>query len=239
MINEAFERPAAELVQGFRDLLTHDSITCAISDCMGRLNAMTSDLKPLFEGIRLVGTAVTVKTIAADLAAAFKAIDLCQRGDIVVIDAHGSTNTAFWGENMTMSALNRGVVAAIIDGACRDVEEIRRIRFPVLSKGVVPNVGGVTGYGDVNVAIQCAGVAVSPGDIIVIDGNGVVVVPRADAALILQKAQRLLETEHLVQEKIKAGATIGELVNVDELMRNTFSYQDRALQREEKTGRLP
>ena len=232
MINEAFERPAAEIVQGFQDLLAHDSITCAISDCMGRLNAMTSDMKPLFEGIRLVGTAVTVKTIAADLAAAFKAIDLCQRGDIVVIDAHGSTNTAFWGENMTMSALNRGVAAAIIDGACRDVEEIRRIRFPVLSKGVVPNVGAVTGYGDVNVAIQCAGVPVSPGDIIVVNGNGVVVVPRADAALILEKAQRLLQTEHLVQEKIKAGATIGELVNVDELMRNTFSYQDRALKRD-------
>ncbi len=232
MINEAFERAAPELVQGFRDLLVHDSITCALSDCMGRLNAMTSDMKPLFEGIRLVGTAITVKTIAADLAAAFKAIDLCQPGDIVVIDSHGSTNTAFWGENMTMSALNRGVVAAIIDGACRDVEEIRKIRFPVLCKGVVPNVGGVTGYGDVNVAIQCAGVSVSPGDIVVVDGNGVVVVPQADAALILAKAQRLLETEHLVQEKIKAGATIGELVNVDELMRSTFSYQDRALKRD-------
>ena len=73
MINEAIERPAPELVQGFRDLLVHDSITCALSDCMGRLNAMTSDMKPLFEGIRLVGTAITVKTIAADLAAAFKA----------------------------------------------------------------------------------------------------------------------------------------------------------------------
>ena len=230
MINETIERTSADIVQGFRDLLTHDSITCAISDCMGRLNAMTSDIKPLFDGIRLVGTAVTVKTIAADLAAAFKAIDLCQPGDIVVIDAHGSTNTAFWGENMTMSALNRGVVAAIIDGACRDVEEIRKTRFPVLSKGVVPNVGAVTGYGDVNVSIQCAGVSVSPGDVIVVDGNGVVVVPKADAAQILQKAQLLLQTEHLVQEKIKAGATIGELVKVDELIRSTFSYQDRALQ---------
>ena len=122
------------------------------------------------------------------------------------------------------------MVAAIIDGACRDVEEIRKIGFPVLSKGIVPNVGAVTGYGDVNVSIQCAGVSVSPGDVIVVDGNGVVVVPKADAALILQKAQRLLQTEHLVQEKIKAGATIGELVKVDELIRNTFSYQDRALQ---------
>ena len=85
MINESIERPPAEVVQGFRSLLSYDSITCAISDCMGRFNAMTSDMKPLFEGIRIVGTAITVKTLAADLAAAFKAIDVCQPGDIVVI----------------------------------------------------------------------------------------------------------------------------------------------------------
>ena len=156
MINESIERPPAEVVQGFRNLLSYDSITCAISDCMGRFNAMTSNMRPLFEGIRLVGTAVTVKTLAADLAAAFKAIDVSQPGDIVVIDSHGSIDTAFWGENMTMSALNRGVIAAVIDGACRDVEEIRRIKFPVICKGVVPNVGAIAGYGHVNVAIQCA-----------------------------------------------------------------------------------
>ncbi|MFO1404487.1 MAG: hypothetical protein U1E96_07880 [Azonexus sp.] len=231
MINETIERPPAEIVEGFKNLLAHDSITCAISDCMGRFNAMTSDMRPLFDGIRFVGTAVTVKTLAADLAAAFKAIDVCQPGDIVVIDSHGSVNTAFWGENMTMSALNRGVVAAVIDGACRDVEEIRKIRFPVICKGIVPNVGAIAGYGDVNVSIQCAGVVVSPGDIVVADGNGVVVVPMAEAAVVLQKAQRLLETEHLLQEKIKAGATIGELVNVDEIFRTAFSYQNKALKR--------
>jgi regulator of RNase E activity RraA len=230
MIHESIERPPEEIVQGFRNLLSYDSITCAISDCMGRFNAMTSDMRPLFEGIRLVGTAVTVKTLAADLAAAFKAIDVCRPGDVVVIDSHGSVNTAFWGENMTMSALNRGVIAAVIDGACRDVEEIRKIGFPVICKGIVPNVGAVAGYGEVNVSIQCAGVAVSPGDIVVIDGNGVVVVPMAEAAVVLQKAQRLLETEHLLQEKIKAGATIGELVSVDEIFRTTFSYQNKALE---------
>ncbi|MCM8611771.1 RraA family protein [Accumulibacter sp.] len=232
MINETIERPPAEIVEGFKNLLAHDSITCAISDCMGRFNAMTSDMRPLFDGIRLVGTAVTVKTLAADLAAAFKAIDVCQPGDIVVIDSHGSVNTAFWGENMTMSALNRGVAAAVIDGACRDVEEIRKIRFPVICKGIVPNVGAIAGYGDVNVPIQCAGVPVSPGDIVVADGNGVVVVPMAEAAVILQKAQRLLETEHFLQKKITAGATIGELVNIDEVFRTAFSYQDKALKRD-------
>lgn len=229
MINETIQRPAADVVAGFRSLLGHDSITCALSDCMGRFNAMTADMKPLFDGIRFVGTAVTVKTLAADLAAAFKAIDLSQPGDVVVIDAHGSVNTAFWGENMTLSALNRGVVAAVIDGACRDVEEIRTLRFPVYSRGIVPNVGAIAGYGEVNVPVQCAGVAVLPGDIVVADGNGVVVVPMGQAADILEKARQLLETEHLVQEKLKAGATIGELVNVDAIFRSAFSYQNKAL----------
>lgn len=232
MINESINRPPSEIVQGFRNLLSYDSITCAISDCMGRFNAMTSDMKPLFDGIRLVGTAVTVKTLAADLAAPFKAIDVCQPGDIVVIDSHGSINTAFWGENMTMSAINRGVIAALIDGACRDVEEIRKLRFPVICKGIVPNVGAIAGYGDVNVSIQCAGVTVSPGDIVVVDGNGVVVVPMNDAEDILQKSQRLLRKEHILQEKIKGGKTIGELVNIDEIFNTAFSYQNKALESE-------
>lgn len=119
MINQTIQRPPAEIVAGFRDLLAHDSITCALSDCMGRFNAMPADMRPLFEGIRFVGTAVTVRTLAADLAAAFKAIDLSQ-----------------------------------------------------------------------------------PGDVVVADGNGVVVVPMADAADILTKARRLLDTEHLVQDKL-------------------------------------
>ncbi|HMG74605.1 MAG TPA: hypothetical protein VK582_13980 [Pyrinomonadaceae bacterium] len=125
------------------------------------------------------------------------------------------------------------LVGAVIDGACRDVEELRKLKFPVICKGVVPNVGSVSGYGDVNVSIQCAGVVVSPGDIVAADGNGVVVVPKAESATILEAAQRLLQTEHVLQEKIKAGATIGELVNVDDVFRSTFSYQNKAVPRDD------
>ncbi len=229
-IIETIDRPSEGIVRGFRELLRYESVTCAISDCMGRFNAMTSDMRPLFEDIRFVGTAVTVKTLASDLAAAFKAIDLCHPGDVIVIDSHGSVDTAFWGENMAMSAVNRGAVGAVIDGACRDVEEIRKLRFPVLCKGIVPNVASISGYGHVNVPIQCAGVPVHPGDVLVVDGNGVVVVPKEAAPDILAKARQLLATEHALQEKIRAGATIGELINVDEVFENVFAYQQRATQ---------
>src|SRR3712207_4480390 len=144
-IIETIDRPSEGIVRGFRELLRYESVTCAISDCMGRFNAMTSDMRPLFEDMRFVGTAVTVKTLASDLAAAFKAIDLCHPGDVIVIDSHGSVDTAFWGENMAMSAMNRGVEGAVIDGACRDVEEIRRLRVPVVCKGIVPNVASISG----------------------------------------------------------------------------------------------
>jgi 4-hydroxy-4-methyl-2-oxoglutarate aldolase len=231
MIIEKITRPSQQILDEYKNLFNYDSVTCAIADCLGRFNGMTSDMKPLFEGIRLVGTAVTVKTLASDLAAAFKAIDVSEPGDIIVIDSHGSINTAFWGENMTMSAMNRGAIAVVIDGACRDVEEIRKLKFPVICKGIVPNVASVSGYGQVNVPIQCAGVPVSPGDIIAIDGNGVVVVPKDESADILKKTKQLLETEHIVQEKIKSGATIGQLINIDDVFNSTFAYQNRAVKK--------
>lgn len=232
-IIEKIERTDKEIVTKFNQLLqNYDSVTCAVSDSMDRFNAMNSTMKPLFDGIRIAGTAVTVKTLASDLAAAFKAIDLCQPGDIIVIDSNQSTQTAFWGENMTMSAMNKGVVGAIVDGCCRDVSEIRKLKFPVYSKGIVPNVAAIAGYGHVNVTIQCAGVAVHPGDVIIADENGVVVVPKDEAEEILHKTTHLLETEHILQEKIKQGATIGELVKIDDMFNQVFAYQKRAVNNE-------
>jgi len=229
MTTPTVDRPSEQLVQGFRELLQFDSVTCAISDCLGRFGAMTGDLRPLFDSIRFAGPAVTAKTLASDLAAVFKAIDISRPGDVVVVDAHGSHDTAFWGENMTISAQNRGVAGAVIDGACRDVVEIRRLRFPLFSKAIVPNVAAIAGYGQVNVPVQCAGQPVSPGDIIVADENGVVVVPRAAADNVLKRTRDLLGTEHVLQEKLKGGATIGELIDVDNVFASTFDYQTRAL----------
>jgi RraA family protein len=232
MIHRSINRPPEAVVRGYRELLKFDSVTCALSDCMGRFGAMTADLRPLFDAIRFAGPAVTARTLASDLAAVFKAIDVSEPGDVVVVDAHGSCDTAFWGENMTISAQSRGVAGAVIDGACRDVVEIRRLRFPLFSKGVVPNVAAIAGYGEVNVRIQCAGQAVAPGDIIVADENGVVVVPAAAAEDMLHRTLQLLEMEHVLQEKLRGGSTIGELVEIDKVFGSTFDYQSRALKKD-------
>nr|WP_281247867.1 RraA family protein [Paraburkholderia lycopersici] len=210
-------------------LASYESVTCALSDCMGRFGAMSVQMRPVFEPVAFVGTAVTARTLASDLAAPFKAIDVSEPGDVVVIDAHTAASTAFWGENMTLSALNRGVVAAVIDGACRDVSEIRRLRFPVVCRGIVPNVAAIAGYGEVNATVQCGGVVVSPGDIVVGDDNGVVVVPLAQCEGILKRAEQLLDAEHVLQDRLRGGGTIGQFVNIDAVFATTFSYQQRAL----------
>lgn len=100
---------------------------------------------------------------------------------------------------------------------------------PCSARASLPNVRAITGHGKVNVPIQCAGVAVSPVNIVVADSIGVVVVPLAEAADIIPQARRLLEIEHLFKEKLKAGATVGEPVYVDANFRSAFSYQNRAL----------
>ena len=118
---EAIKRPSQNILEGYKRLVeTYESVTCAISDNMGRAGAMTADMKPLFEGFRLAGTVVTAKTVGGDLSAVIKAVDLSQPGDIIVVDAQGNANSAFWGENITMSAMNKGVAAAVIDGSFRD-----------------------------------------------------------------------------------------------------------------------
>lgn len=102
------------------------------------------------------------------------------------------------------------------------------MKFPVLRKGAVPNVASVSGHGEMNVPIQCAGVAGIRGDISIVDGNGVVAEPAGEAAEILSKARELLDTGHALRARIEAGATIGELVNVDEVFESVFAYQERA-----------
>jgi regulator of RNase E activity RraA len=228
--DQVSKEKSKKLAQGFQKLLDNfDSVTCATSDCMDRLNGMFGDLRPIGKDARLAGVAVTVHTIAGDLSSVVFAIEHAEPGDIIVVDGHASVNTAFWGENITLSAKNKGIIAAVVDGACRDVEEIRKIGFPVLARGICPNVGCMAGYGRIQERIQCAGVPVSPGDIVVIDGNGVVVVPLEQGEEVLAKTTKMMETEYLVSEKLKAGATIGQLIKIDSIMNSTFAYQEKAL----------
>jgi len=222
-VNTEIKRPPKEVVDGFRNLLEeYYSITPGISDVSNRLNAMSSEIKPLFPGIRAVGVALTVKTITSDMASLIKALDMIQSGDMIVVDTHNSKNTAFWGELVCMEAQRKGAAGIILDSAVRDVVELREMKFPVLCQGIAPNVASNIGFGYINVPVQCGGAAINPGDIVVVDDNGVVIVPREKAESILQKARKFLENEVKIIDRVKAGEGMYQILGLDKLEETTI-----------------
>jgi 4-hydroxy-4-methyl-2-oxoglutarate aldolase len=209
-----------DILKAYTKLLeTYESITCTIADSMLPSNAMNWELRPLFP-VSFIGRALTVKASEGDLAAVFKAIDLATPGDILVIDSTSSSSVAIFGENTAISAINKGIKAVIIDGFCRDVQEISRLSFPVFCKGVVPNRGNLTGKGKWNIPIHCGNAFVNPGDLIVADSNGIVAIPIKQAAFVLDGVINKLEKEVQLRQQLKNGATIGQLRNVDQYFHN-------------------
>lgn len=183
-----------------------------ISDAMHRKGVMRG-IKPLFENIKLVGKAVTVQTFEGDWAKPVEATDVAKEGDVIVVYA-GSKDVAPWGELASWSCKQKGIAGFVIDGAVRDVDEIRRIRFPVFAKCIVPNAGEPKGFGEINAEITCGGAEVKPGDWIIGDDNGVVVVPKERAYEIARRAKEVWKAEERVREEIKRGKTLSQVLDL-------------------------
>lgn len=183
-----------------------------ISDAMHRKGVMRG-IKPLFENIKLVGRAVTVQTFEGDWAKPVEATDVAKEGDVIVVYA-GSKDVAPWGELASWSCKQKGIAGFVIDGAVRDVDEIRRIRFPVFAKCIVPNAGEPKGFGEINAEITCGGAEVKPGDWIIGDDNGVVVVPKERAYEIARRAKEVWKAEERVREEIKRGKTLSQVLDL-------------------------
>lgn len=176
-IRADFQRPPKELLEGFAALDVAD-----ISDQMNRLYALESAIQYLSAPIpKLVGPACTVRVYPGDNLMVHKVLDVAKPGDVVVIDAHRSTLNAVLGDMICTKAKHRGIAGFVVDGYVRDLDEVRAHGFPVFARGVTP-VGPLhRGPGEINFPICCGGVVVHPGDIIVGDSSGVVVLPRAHA----------------------------------------------------------
>jgi 3-hexulose-6-phosphate synthase/6-phospho-3-hexuloisomerase len=183
-----------------------------ISDAMHRKGVMRG-IKPIFDNIKLVGKAVVVQTFEGDWAKPVEATDVAKEGDVIVVYA-GSKQVAIWGELASWSCKQRGIAGIVIDGAVRDVAEIRRLRFPVFAKYVVPNAGEPKGFGELNAAITCGGQEVEPGDWIIGDDNGVVVVPKARAYEIARRAKEVWKSEERLREEIKSGKTLSQVLDL-------------------------
>jgi 3-hexulose-6-phosphate synthase/6-phospho-3-hexuloisomerase len=183
-----------------------------ISDAMHRKGAMR-DIHPINLGTKIIGTAVTVQTFAGDWAKPVEAIDLAGPGNVIVI-YNGSNSIAPCGGLATLSCKNKGIEGVVVDGAVRDVDEIRALNYPIFSSGIVPNAGEPKGMGEINAEITCGGQTVRPGDYIVGDESGVVVIPKERAYEIARRAKEVEEMESRLYEEIRRGKTLSQVANL-------------------------
>jgi RraA family protein len=184
-IQMSFERLDAEFMAQFAEFDSPD-----ISDQLNRLYALTSAIQCLTgPEHRVVGPACTVKVYPGDNLMVHKALDIAAPGDVVVVDAGASRMNAALGSLISTKAQHRGIAAFIVDGYVRDLPEIVPLDFPVFARGTTPIGPLHRGPGEINYPICCGGVVVNPGDIVVADGFGVVIVPRDNAVDILERLQ--------------------------------------------------
>jgi len=205
-----FKRKGEEQI---REILEQVS-AANLSDSLHR-GGVLQGIRPLFPGMRMLGRAVTVRTYPGDWAKPVQAIDVAEPGDVIVIDA-GGVGPALWGELATHSALQKGLAGVVIDGALRDSDDIISLRFPAFSRLVMPNAGEPKGFGEIGVPVTVGGVRVDPGDWLLGDGDGVVVLPRTMATEYGNRAMDVLEKENRIREEIKEGSTLSK---VTELLR--------------------
>ncbi|PSJ56055.1 RraA family protein [Pseudaminobacter soli (ex Li et al. 2025)] len=184
------------------------------SDCLNRTQAMSAVIKPVSSGITLCGQARTVTAMAGDCGSICELIGIAEQGEVIVVDAGGVEDTAVWGGIMTAEAAHRQLGGAVVFGAIRDVEEVRQLSFNIFCKSVVPR-GPHHGFGGIiDAAISVAGAVVRPGDIVLGNDDGVVIVPLERAEDILAAAEAHLIKEKAWLEGIRNGRTIQQIFNM-------------------------
>ena len=196
----------AAVVAGFGEFDTP-----SISDLMNRLFTMAPEIKPVTDpALRILGPACTVKVFPGDNLMVHKSLDIARPGDVVVVDASGSSLTAVLGDLISTKARHRGIAGFVVDGLIRDLPAIIKLGdFPVFARGVTPIGPLHRGPGEVNYPVSVGGIVVHPGDLIVGDQNGVVVVPRDATAETLAR----LRAKAAVEADYEAAVARGEFSN--------------------------
>ncbi|OLO28122.1 methyltransferase [Alkalihalophilus pseudofirmus] len=188
-------RPPKDLVEAFTGLPVAN-----IADSMNRFDCVDAHIKQM-NSSHILGVAFTVRSRTADNLMFHKALDLAHPGDVIVVDVQGDTVNAVTGEIMVRYAAKRQIGGFLIDGAVRDIEAIRGLSFPVYARAATPKGPYKDGPGEINVPVSCGGVTIHPGDIIIGDADGVVVVRPDEVPGILEKTRvKLAEEKHILKQ---------------------------------------
>ena len=179
--------PPTEIIDGFRSLPAAN-----IADCMGRLSAVSSEIRLLSSPLQeiMVGTALTVKARPGDNLMIHKALNMAGPGDVIIVSNEGDRTQALVGEIIVTYAQHKGISGLVLDGPIRDIGAISGMNIPVYGTGFTPGGPFKEGPGEVNVPIACGGIQVEPGDIVLADKDGVIIIPRVDAAELLDQARK-------------------------------------------------
>lgn len=212
------ERPNENLVKELEKFSTP-----TLNEAMDKSGHMSHEIKPVYQDVKVAGPAITVSCHVGDNLTLHKALEMAQKGDVLVVDAKGHKDTGgMWGELMTLAAQRKGVAGLVIDGAVRDVAAIRKMKFPVFAKAISPGGTVKETFGSINLPITCGGIVVEPGDIIVGDDDGVVVVPKAILQDVIEKAKKRMEREEEVKRLILEGKSTMEIYGFDELLKRKW-----------------
>lgn len=193
-------RPPRQLVEGFKDIPVAN-----IGDCMNRYACIDANIRPL-NGAALLGTAFTVKARPGDNLLLYKAIEMAEPGDVIVVAEHGQLSNAAIGELMITWAKQRRIAGFVIDGAVRDSDAIKNMDIPVYAAGITPNGPYKEGPGEINVPVSLGDIVVKPGDILVGDGDSVIVVDPREAADIIEKAKAVVMKEAGIMKAIETNS---------------------------------
>lgn len=207
-------RPDAALIKEFEEICTAD-----LADAMGkeRLGCVDQNIKAVTKQNKFVGFAFTVQTHEGSNLILHKAMSMAQKDDVIVVDAGQNQTVAVWGGTFALICKQRSIRGAVIDGAVRDLAAINAIEFPVFARSVSP-AGPSKLPGSINIPIVCGGIYITPGDLVVADADGVIVVPKEHIEMVLKAAKEVKHKAEDMERRVRLGEFPFDFLGMSKLL---------------------